>query len=365
MQVHKDQLQDRGINMENDARLQAYLDKLQAARQQEAGMQMMANSLAAKAGTNPASMKGIESAAPQAELENYLAQRDADRKMAIVEANKAAPKAKQYKPTKLLDSATGRDVFFDPESASYGYMEAGQWVPSVKTRERTPKGGSASKGKAKGSMTAATGLPVAETKGEKKKDETYAKKYVEWSERRENVVSNVELLNQTIKELEAVAAEERGEGDSGFNTGPLPARLQGRLPDVLQTEDMMRWRNSSDSIAMAKLRESLGSQFTEKEGQKLLSLAYDPALSAEENLKRLKESRKMLENKVSQADEQAKYFETYGTLKGYAPERREAASDLEKVFGEQGKPEAAPHGYKVKQNGKTYIWNGQKYVEEK
>lgn len=312
--------------------LQAYMDELQAARQQEVGMQMMANALASRAGNQAVNLQGTETTAPQAALSDYLSQREADRKMAIVEANKKSD-TKKYGKTNLVDPATGSAVSYDETTGSYGYTGPQGWTQVAAPVERKKAG--------KGSGKAVSGAQAQlqpRTKGEKKKDEVYAKDYINWSDRRENVITNMELIDQTIKELELVDAEERGEiEDSGFNTGMLPARAQGRLPDVLQTEDMIRWRNNSDSIAMAKLRESLGAQFTEKEGQKLMSLAYDPSLSAGENLKRLREAKKMLGNKTAQADDRANYFETHGTLTGYKqPRRAPAEAKVEKIADEPG-----------------------------
>lgn len=68
------------------------------------------------------------------------------------------------------------------------------------------------------------------------------------------------------------------------------------------------------------LKSSLGSQFTAKEGEQLLARAYDPRLSAEENIKKVQAVIQEIETKARRMEESAKYFEqTGGTLKGMMP----------------------------------------------
>jgi hypothetical protein len=70
-------------------------------------------------------------------------------------------------------------------------------------------------------------------------------------------------------------------------------------------------------VVQRNLRVVLGAQFTAKEGEALISRAYNPTLSPQQNAARL---RKLFEQMaVSSAQKQAmvEYYETNGTLQGY------------------------------------------------
>ena len=72
-----------------------------------------------------------------------------------------------------------------------------------------------------------------------------------------------------------------------------------------------------EEVVQRNLRLVLGAAFTEKEGERLISRAYNPKLDEKENKKRvgrLMESiQKAMDEKLNQRD----YFQRSGTLKGY------------------------------------------------
>ena len=65
------------------------------------------------------------------------------------------------------------------------------------------------------------------------------------------------------------------------------------------------------------MREVLGAQFTEKEGERLIKRAYNPTLSEEENVKRVKRLVEQIRLAAAAKESAAKYVEKKGTLKGW------------------------------------------------
>lgn len=70
-------------------------------------------------------------------------------------------------------------------------------------------------------------------------------------------------------------------------------------------------------VAQSNLRQILGGQFAQKEGEALLARQYDTAQSKSANLKRLKALRKQAANTIQSKAAAANYFEENGTLKGF------------------------------------------------
>ena len=92
------------------------------------------------------------------------------------------------------------------------------------------------------------------------------------------------------------------------------------LPDVA-----MKWLNPDGTIARDAVRESvqqtlrqtLGAQFTEKEGTDLMNRAFDPALKPEENIRRAKLILAQVGGIAQQKQAMVDYFDKNGTLVGY------------------------------------------------
>lgn len=121
---------------------------------------------------------------------------------------------------------------------------------------------------------------------------------------------------QQINVLKGVLdALESGEIQTGVTKGLLPDwALAISDPKSLQA------RNEVAGIVQQTLRETLGAQFTEKEGENLLRRAWDLRQSTEVNIKN---TRRLLEKAMSFSEEKMKqlqYFQTNGTLKGYKSE---------------------------------------------
>ena len=105
-------------------------------------------------------------------------------------------------------------------------------------------------------------------------------------------------------------------GESDTLTGPIVSLLPNAFADRVNPK-AAEVREAVEEVVQRNLRLVLGAQFTEKEGERLISRAYNPKLDEKENKKRvgrLMESiQKAMDEKLNQRD----YFQQNGTLKGY------------------------------------------------
>ena len=106
----------------------------------------------------------------------------------------------------------------------------------------------------------------------------------------------------------------------------------GLVGDTVRGISFPEAQNNFDTlrgVVMQSLKETLGGQFSEREGQKLIEAAYNPLLSEEINLKRVKRLRDATVGRVVNRMKKKEYFDSVigklgddnfkpaGTLKGY------------------------------------------------
>lgn len=142
------------------------------------------------------------------------------------------------------------------------------------------------------------------TPGEKEVDKKFAKEYASWSTGGfSNVQGNLEKLEGALNKI-----NEDGEVGSVF----LPEMIRARTnPESVTVEQDV------GNVVFQSLKEILGGQFTEKEGQKLVQQSYDPRLSDKENAKKVKDSLTKLRNMAKAKQEAVDYYSANGTLKGF------------------------------------------------
>jgi DNA-binding transcriptional regulator YbjK len=124
-----------------------------------------------------------------------------------------------------------------------------------------------------------------------------------------NLEKNLGELDRAIKII-----EQSKEGDtSGKMVGLLDktGMLTYAVPEAADVKDLI------GGVAQSNLRQILGGQFAQKEGEALLARQYDTAQSKEANLKRLKALYKQAAETVADKKQAAMYYEQFGTLKGY------------------------------------------------
>lgn len=128
------------------------------------------------------------------------------------------------------------------------------------------------------------------------------------------VISNLQNLFEKIGILEGTILNEKGQK---YNvSGPLI----GALDDLALSAtfpDAAGFRSDIRDIVFQSLREKLGAQFTEKEGERLVNAAFNFYLEEEQNIGRLKRLYKTIEDAANAKNKSMKYYDENGTLKGY------------------------------------------------
>jgi hypothetical protein len=147
------------------------------------------------------------------------------------------------------------------------------------------------------------GLPVL-TPAQETAEKSAGKDYADYEAAggRANIDKNLSLLEGAKADL------------AGSDRGPL-TRAAGILPKSLReflTPKEVAVEDKVKSAVQATLRQTLGAQFTEKEGQALMDRAYNPRLSTEENLARVTATANELAQKKAQMDQSGDAYRRTG-----------------------------------------------------
>lgn len=202
---------------------------------------------------------------------------------------------------------TGGSIEKDPLtgklSVVYNKDAPGYQLKSAQAQAYQAKAAGGGKGAATG------GAPGKLTPGQQTLDRTFAKEYDDWTSGGEATVSK---NLQRLEEAKAAIAQ----GQTGGFLGS-PARVSGRLPDILKPESAIRVRQDVQAAAQGALKATLGAQFTEKEGQRIMDMAYDEKLSPQENIRKIDMAINELKTAAKNKAMKAAHFEENGTLTGY------------------------------------------------
>lgn len=145
------------------------------------------------------------------------------------------------------------------------------------------------------------------TVGQKEMDKEFAKQYNQWQ-----TGGNAEF-NKNMQRLEEAKKTLKG-------STLVSGRFSGAMPDMLRTEASKVAQQDVQAAAQASLKAILGPQFTEKEGERIMKVAYDPTLSEEENIKKIDLAIQELIERAESVKQRGGYFDQYGTLRGYGSE---------------------------------------------
>ncbi len=151
--------------------------------------------------------------------------------------------------------------------------------------------------------------------GIKSLDRTFAKDYDEWSSGGEAAVDkNITRLTDTRDYLEK-------HKDDLFGTS---GRITGRLPDILRSEESIKARQDTQAAAQGALKATLGAQFTEREGERIMASAYNEKLSPQENINKINAAILELETAKRNKNQKSSYFENNKSLDGYKSQSSQA-----------------------------------------
>lgn len=144
------------------------------------------------------------------------------------------------------------------------------------------------------------------TEGQKSLDKDYAKDYNDWtSTGRTSLDKNLQRLQDAKRMLES--------------DGSLTGSIRGMLPDVIRNstnESAIRVRDQVRAAAQGALKATLGSAFTEKEGERIMNQAYNERLSPAENIRKIDEAILELQTNKNNNESKAKHFQRNGSLVG-------------------------------------------------
>lgn len=165
--------------------------------------------------------------------------------------------------------------------------------------------------------------------GEKKLDEAFADSLIDFNE--SDVNKGLQQLNEAVSEL----------GKKDTITGPIvslmPDFVKSRVnPTATQVQEAV------EEVVQRNLRLVLGAQFTEREGERLIKRAFNPALPESENKKRVERLIKSIKTALDEKLRQRSYFSAYGTLKGYRYEPYSYAQLESDMIGDEANPDTAP-----------------------
>jgi hypothetical protein len=145
--------------------------------------------------------------------------------------------------------------------------------------------------------------------GQQAVDREFAKEYAAYKA----AGGYADVQKQLVQLQEASAAlGKKGAKLSGGLTGITPEVIQSFTnPEALSTKEKVQ------EVAQRNLRQVLGAQFTEKEGEKLVARAYNPKLQEDENKKRVDRLITQIDLAAQAKQSASDYFEQNGTLAGW------------------------------------------------
>ena len=99
-----------------------------------------------------------------------------------------------------------------------------------------------------------------------------------------------------------------------------------------------------EEVLQRNLRLILGAQFTQKEGERLIERAYNPALSEAENKKRVDRLITQIKQAAKAKEDASRYFENNGTLVGFRGQLYTSPDQFlkDETKGKSGTAYAAP-----------------------
>jgi hypothetical protein len=180
--------------------------------------------------------------------------------------------------------------------------------------------------------------PVKLSVGEEQVDKEFGKKYSSWNtDGRADYDVNKKIFSDAIADIKD------NKVDTGFIAG-----VGSKIPGVRTNTAELQSRVQKAINGM--LRATLGSQFTEKEGQRIFNQTFDPSASEDANVENMELEIAKLDKRKEAMEDMGSYFKDNKTMSGY-----EAKPLSEPNYTSEQKK--APSSDIVEKNGKKYKWN--------
>lgn len=149
------------------------------------------------------------------------------------------------------------------------------------------------------------------TPGQKSADAAFSKDYIEW-----NTGGGISGVEKQLSQLEGAAKEL--ESDSSL-TGPGKGLASSLGIRSVTNPKAVEIKQQVENAINSSLRATLGSAFTEKEGQRIFNQSYDENLPPEANIRKIKATAENLRKMAAAKEDASRYFEENGTLAGFNP----------------------------------------------
>lgn len=149
------------------------------------------------------------------------------------------------------------------------------------------------------------------TPGQKALDEAFAKEYADWTAGGG--------YSQVDRQLRTLLEQKNRLGKSNNISGPIV----GSMPDFVSkwlNPEAIDVRQNIEQAIQGAMRPTLGAQFTQQEGERMISRGFNPSLQEGANIPRLDSAINELQARAQAKDSAARYFEQNGTLAGWKGE---------------------------------------------
>lgn len=154
------------------------------------------------------------------------------------------------------------------------------------------------------------------TPGQKEADKNFAKEYADW-----NAKGGYASVQTDLQKLKTeVLGKLNPEDSSGNQLSGIVTKTP--LAAEIFTPGRKAIQENLASVVQKSLRQVLGGQFAEREGQQLVERAFNPQLSDAENYKRVSALINQIETMAKEKDRASRYFEEHKTLSGYSGKDR-------------------------------------------
>ena len=188
--------------------------------------------------------------------------------------------------------------------------------------------------------------------GVKAVDQKYAQDWLEWTQGGgADAAANSAQIKSVLDRLAA------GENLTGPSIGLAPDFF-----NALVNPQALGAKQAVEEVVQRNLRAVLGAQFTQVEGERLISRAFDARLKPQENVKRLRKLFLQMQTAAQQKQAMAEYFEANETLRGFKGKQPK----MQDFFDVLTSPDAPPKG-SVDVNapdGKVYRFSSQQAADK-
>jgi YHS domain-containing protein len=188
--------------------------------------------------------------------------------------------------------------------------------------------------------------------GPKAVDERYANDYLEWTQGGgADAAANSAQIKQVLDRFAA------GEKLTGPSIGLAPDFF-----NALVNPEALGAKQAVEEVVQRNLRAVLGAQFTQVEGERLISRAFDARLKPQENAKRLRKLFLQMQTAAQQKQAMAEYYEANETLRGFKGKQPK----MQDFFDVLTAPDAPPKGsVDVRApDGKVYRFSNQQAADK-